>query len=563
MKNRPHIWLITSALIALLLVNWLGGFLNLRLDLTEEKRYTLSEVTKTFLESNLEDDIHITLYLDGSVNSGFNRLESASLSMLKQFQSQNKKQLTFSHISIDDIDEKKDKSALIEKLHNMNMQPINVIDEDNNGKRIQKAVYPWALVEYKGAQRPVKLLLNVNTKSGEENLNSSIENLEFQFTEAFRLLSESQDSRIAFLEGHGELGEGETYDITTALSQYYSVDRGRIGDDVTLLDTYKAVIIAQPTEAFSENDKYIIDQYLMNGGKLLWLVDGVRMSMDSLTKAETNFGVYNDNKISDMLFRYGVRINPDLLQDVQCALYPVNIAGYGETPKYKPLPWFYSPLLMPNPTHAISRNLSHVKSEFSSSLDLVGDSKLIKKTILLTTSPQSKVMPVPIEIDLGMSVNNVNLDEFRAGPKAVAVLLEGEFSSIFANRMKPKSLKGGGSLLKLSQSTKMIVISDGSIISNGLRGYGDETQIIPMGYDMPTNQVLFGNKDFILNAINYLTDDEGWFTLRQRSIKLRLLDKKEMERRQYYRVLNVVLPLLTLFILSLVLMYLRKRRYTK
>jgi len=562
-SNKKNIWRALAAFAFVLFINWASGFVNRQADLTEEKRFTLSDVSKTFLHDKVDDDIHITLYLDGSVNSGFKRLEKASLSILKQFQAENKQRVGYEHIIIDDIKEKGAKAKLIKQLQNLNMAPINVIDEDNNGKRIQKAVYPWALVEYKGKQRPVKLLLNVSNKSGEQNLNSSIENLEYHFTEAFRLLSEPMDSRIAFLEGHGELGEGETYDITTALSQYYSVDRGRIGHVPDILDNYKAVIIAQPIEAFTESDKYVLDQYVMGGGKLLWLVDGVKMSMDSLTKAETNFGIYNDLNISDMLFRYGVRINPDLLQDVQCALYPVNVAGPGEAAKFQPLPWFYSPLLMPNTLHGISRNMSNVKGEFASSLDLVGNDEKIKKTVLLTTSAQSKVMPVPIEIDLGESVNNLDLEEFNGGQRPVAVLLEGEFPSIFANRMRPSNLEQGKAIKKSSVPTKMIVISDGDIIHNGLRGYGDETQIVPLGYDMATNQVLFSNKDFLLNAINYLTDDDGWYALRQRTIKLRLLDKKELERRQYYRLLNVALPLFLLFLLSLVLMYARKRRFTK
>lgn len=563
MRTLGNIWRVLAAFAVVLLINWGSGFLHLQMDLTEEKRFTLSEVSTTFLQEQLDGDLHITLYLDGEVNSGFTQLEKASLSILKQFQLQNKQHITFSHIRIDAIKDKKEKEDVLLQLQRLNMLPINVIDEDNNGKRIQKAVYPWALVNYNGSERAVKLLLNISNKSGEQNLNSSIENLEYHFTEAFRLLSERQDSRIAFLEGHGELGEGETYDITNALSHYYSVDRGRIGDDPSILAVYKAVIIAQPTEAFTERDKYVLDQYVMNGGKLVWLVDGVQMAMDSLTKAETNYGIYNDLNIEDMLFRYGVRINPDLLQDVQCALYPVNVAGAGQAAQFQPLPWFYAPLLMPNMSHAISRNMSNVKSEFASSLDLVGGDDKIEKTVLLSTSAQSKVMAVPIEIDLGQAVNNLNLEEFNAGSQAVAVLLEGEFSSVFANRMPSKDVQKGQVPKKKSVPTKMLVISDGDLIRNDLRGYGEETQIVPLGYDLATHQVMFSNKDFLLNAINYLTDDEGWYVLRQRAIKLRLLDKKEMERRSYYRLLNVVSPLLFLLLLSLALMYLRKRRFTK
>lgn len=562
LNDKKIILPVIVAIAFVILINWLSGFVTLRLDLTEEKRFTLSDVSKTFLQEQVSDDLHITLYLDGNINSGFKRLERASLAMLKQFQAQNKKHLSYSHIIIDDIKDKKAKESLLEELSKLGITPTNIIDEDNNGKRIQKSVYPWALVDYKGRKFAVNLLLNIKNRSGSQNINSSIENLEYHITEAFRILSDTQESRIAFLEGHGELGEGETYDITSALSQYYYVDRGRIGDDASILDPYKAVIIAQPTEAFSESDKYVLDQYLMKGGKLLWLVDGVKMSMDSLRKAELNYGIYNDVGLSDMLFRYGVRINPNLIQDVQCALYPVNIAGPQETARYQPLPWFYSPLLMPNSSHAITRHLSNVKSEFVSSIDLVGNDENISKSVLLSSSPQSKLMPVPIQIDLAQSAENFKLEEFNAGQQTIGVLLEGRFSSVFANRIAPRGLTASETL-KTSEPTKMIVIADGSVIENELRGYGEETQVVPLGYDYATNQVLFGNKAFLLNAINYLTDDEGWYTLRERTIKLRLLDQKEMERRQYYRIINIVVPLVLLLLLSLLLVFVRKRRYTK
>ncbi len=551
------------AVAIVILLNWLSGFVSLRFDLTEEKRFTLSDVTKSFLHESLEDDMQVTLYLDGSVNSGFSCLEKSTLSMLRQFRAQNKKHFSYDQINIDEVKSKDEKKALIEQLQKQGVVPINVIDEDNNGKRIQKSVYPWAMVSYKGRQYPVKLLLNVSNKSGEQNLNSSIENMEYQFTEVFRTLTDTAASRIAFLEGQGEIGEGETYDITTALSRYYSVDRGVIGDDPTILDAYKAVIVAGPTEKFTEKDKYVLDQYIMNGGKVMWLIDGLRMSMDSLTKAENNYAIYNDVNLSDMLFRYGVRINPNLLQDVQCALYPVNVAGEGEQARFQPLPWFYSPLLMPNPKHPISRYLSNIKGEFISTIDLVGDNANINKTVLLTSSANSRIMPVPVVIDLGMSVSNEDLKQFTAGQQPVALLLEGEFSSVFANRMKPRTLRKDHPQKDVSVPTKMIVISDGDVMRNGLRGYGEQMQIVPLGYDYATNKVLFDNKNFLLNAVNYLTDEKGWFTLRQRSIKLRLLDKRQMERRQFYRILNVALPLVLLMVLSIIFMLLRKRRYNK
>lgn len=559
---NSNITKIIVALVVIMAVNWLGSFVLWQVDLTADKRYTLSDVTTEFLSDDISKAIHVDLYLDGSINSGFSRLEQASLTMLNQFRALNKQHVSFNQIIIDDVNGKQKKNIL-KNLSELGVTPMNVIDEDHNGKRVEKAVFPWAVVTYGDKQLPVRLLVNVDSKSGQENLNSSIENLEYSFTEAFRLLSDTVDRRIAFLEGHGELDEGKTYDITSGLSYHYNVDRGRISTDASVLDAYEAVIVAKPSIPFSESEKYVLDQYIMKGGKVLWLVDGVKMSMDSLTRAATNYGIYNDVNLSDMLFRYGVRINPNLVQDKQCALFPVNIAGEGEQARFQPLPWYYAPLLQPNPKHPITRYNSNVKAEFVSTIDTVGNLKNVKKTILLTTSAHTKVEEVPMAIDLGMSVKNIAIEEFTAGQLPVAILLEGEFTSPYTNRLTPRDLQNTSKTVGKSQQTKMIVIADGELMKNDLRGYGEEMQVVPLGYDHASNQVLFGNKDFLLNAINYLVDDDGWYELRQRTVKLRLLDKKQMARRQYYRWLNIGLPLFCLLLLGLLVYVIQKRRYAK
>lgn len=558
MKNMKTLALAFVAMSLAMLLNLLAKQTDARLDLTEDKRYTISDMTSSFLQEQ-EEDWQIEVYLDGAINASFLRLEKATLAMLRRMQAMNKTHFNYASIKVDDLS-KSEKATVLKHLQAMACTPMNIVDEDNNGKRIQKEVYPWAIVTKGKAQRAVKLLVNVRGKSGEENLTASIENMEFQLMEAMRAMADQSQRRIAFLEGHGELNEGDTYDITSALSHYYSVDRGVIGDDAGILDAYEAVIVAGPTEPFSEKDKYVLDQYIMYGGKVLWLVDGVKMSMDSLTKAATNYGIYNEVNLSDMLFKYGVRINPDLVQDLQCALYPVNVAGLGETPRYQPLPWFYAPLLQGNEEYAISRNLSSVKSEFISTLDLVGKNENIVSKILLHTSSHTKIAQVPIPIDLGQSAEELDVKSFNSGIQDVGVLLEGEFESVFAHRSSPKDLQVSKTKKEKGQS-KMIVIADGDLIKNDLRGYGEQTQVIPLGFDMASGQVLFGNKPFLVNAINYLVDDNGWYQLRQRQLKLRLLDKKELQRRTFYRILNVAVPLFVLGLLSLAFLIIRRKRY--
>ena len=557
MKKRPMALL---AIIVVIVVNAFGQYLTVRIDMTEDKRYTLSEMTKDFVKAQ-DEEWKISVFLDGSVNASFTRLEKAAESLLHRLQSENRSSIDYDFIKLDKLSPK-EKAEYIQHLQALDCTPINIVDEDNNGKRSQKEVYPWAIVSKGKMQRPVKLLVNVRGRSGEENLSASIENMEYQLMEIMRAMTDTTERRIAFLEGHGELNEGNTYDITSALSQYFSVDRGVIGEDARILDAYEVVVVAGPTQEFTEKDKYVIDQYIMNGGKVLWAIDGVKMSMDSLTKAQTNYGIFNELKLSDMLFKYGVRINPDLVQDLQCALYPVNVAAVGENPQYQSLPWFFSPLLQGNEEHPVSRYLSAVKSEFTSSLDLVGRDENIEKTILLKTSSHTKVLEVPIPIDLGESAENVEIESFNFGVKNVGVLLEGEFESVFAHRSVPKEIKHYHPKQNKGKS-KMIIIADGDIIKNDLRGYGQQTQVLPLGYDMASGQVMFGNKPFLVNAINYLADDEGWYHLRQRQLKLRLLDKKELQRRLYYRILNVALPIFCLGLLSLAFVLVRRAKYAK
>lgn len=560
MKSMKKIPLALVAIVVVIFINSLGQYLNVRLDLSEDKRYTLSDMTIGFLKAQ-EGEWQVDVFLDGNVNAPFMRLEKATQSLLHRMQAVNRSSLNYDFVKLDKLSSAEKKTGL-QHLQAMNCTPINIIDEDNNGKRSQKEVYPWAIVSNGAEQRAVKLLVNVRGRSGEENLSASIENMEYQMMEAMRSLADTSERRVAFLEGHGELNEGNTYDLTTALSHFYSVDRGVIGDDASILDAYEVVIVAGPTEAFSEKDKYVLDQYIMNGGKVLWTIDGVKMSMDSLTVAQTNYGIFNEVNLSDMLFKYGVRINPDLVQDLQCALYPVNVSAAGENPQYQSLPWFFSPLLQGNAKHPVSRNLSAVKSEFTSSLDVVGRDENVDKTVLLNTSSHTKVLEVPIPIDLGESAENANVESFNSGVKNVGVLLEGEFESVFAHRAIPEEIKHSKPKQKQGRS-KMIIIADGDILKNDLRGYGEQTQVLPLGYDMASGQVMFANKTFLVNAINYLADDEGWYQLRQRQLKLRLLDKKELQRRTYYRIINVALPIFCLGLLSLAFVLVRRAKYAK
>lgn len=546
--------------VMLLLLNSLVRSTFFRVDLTSDKRYTLADVSKSYLQ-DLDEPVAIRVYLSGDLNPGFNRLQQATKDLLTEFKVYGRKNLRFTFPEPGKIKDETEYKKLQKEVQELNLTPVNVVDQGAKGEVSQIPVFPWAVIETGGKRYPVRLLINATGKSAEQNLNASIEELEYNLMDGMRIAAAKSVRKIAFLEGHDELDESQVYDITSSLSHYFQVDRGTITDNPNVLDAYEVVVIAQPKQRFSEADKFVLDQYVMNGGKLIWLVDGVKISADSLAKGPRTVGVYNDLNLEDMLFTYGARVNPNLLQDLQCALYPVNFAQPGEKTDFHPVPWYYSPLLFGYQDHPVTRGLSPVKSEFCSSIDTVGNGKLVK-TPLLVTSGNSNVLQAPAPVDLQLAVSNVNSEDFVAGPQMVACLLEGTFRSVFRNRFVPEGLKASDPVVKVSRKTAMIVIADGDIIRNDVDGTGSKQRVIPLGYDRITNQNMFGNRDFLLNCVNYLTDDKGWMKLRSRNISLRLLSKEEAnEKRLKWQLVNVLLPLILIVAGGVIFVLMRKRKY--
>ncbi|MBR3518740.1 MAG: gliding motility-associated ABC transporter substrate-binding protein GldG [Paludibacteraceae bacterium] len=558
-KKSIHIILFIIAVIAVYFISERHFF---RIDLTSEKRYSLSDNTKNLLGS-LDEELEVKVYLDGDLNAGFLRLRKATKEMLDEFDAYAGKRVrySFENPSAGATNEERDKKY--EELEKRGMRGILVHDRDQEGQAMQKVVFPWIEIIYKGKSRPVNLLKNVPDKSGEENLNTSIETLEYEITDALRLMTTKQVPKVAFLEGHGEWVQPLVYDMTQALSHYYQVDRGAITDDPSILNDYKALIIAGPTEDFPEKDKYVIDQYIMKGGKVLWLVDGARISLDSLSTASQTIGIENKLNLSDQLFNYGVRINADLVQDVQCLLIPVNTARMGDQPKYEPMPWYYSPLALATPIHPISKNLAPVKTEFVSSIDFVNEEMDVKKTPLLVTSTGTHVQNIPSVVSMDVINVEKNGYYFNKHNIILGAVLEGVFPSVFKNRMVPQGVTTSDPMLTESKPTKMVVIADGDVIRNDVQGKGENMNILPLGYDRYMNQQ-FSNKELLLNAVNYLTDDDGWMALRSREIKLRLLNKPAIiGQRTFWQIANIALPLVLLGLFGVCFNFIRKKRYTK
>ena len=527
-----------------------------RWDMTDDKHYSLSETSKPLLRST-DTPIEVSMLLDGDLNAGFRRLKKAAEETIEEMD-------VYANISLTLLSGEKIKLA-----DSLGLSPIVIHEREQNGKTAQTTVYPYAIMTYKGKRAVVTLLKNTRGLSGEENLNASIEQLEFAFMEALHLLTQQKTPRVAILEGHGEPDEAHTFDLMTALSKYFQVDRGSIVNDgmsataslndelinVHILDSYQAILILAPQTAFSDAERFIIDQYLMRGGAVLWALNGVQLSEEILQKNGFTPIIPLDLGLTDLLFRYGVRINPALVQDIQCLPIPVDVSSDAEHPNFQPMPWTYAPLLLTSQGSPITKNMGQVMSTFVSPIDAVGGDDGIEKRILLATSTASRITATPGEVNL--SDMNPDMSEFRYQYVPVAVSLEGAFSSAYAHRMVPEGVQTDEPIRKTGVPTRQVVIASGSIVINELQ----KNQALPMGYDRYSG-MQFSNRDMIVNAILWLTDAEGLIALREKDVALRLLnDKRAHDERLKIQLISTICPVAILALIGGTVFVVRKRKY--
>ncbi|OIP82401.1 MAG: gliding motility-associated ABC transporter substrate-binding protein GldG [Porphyromonadaceae bacterium CG2_30_38_12] len=542
----------------IVLLSWFFFF---RLDLTSDKRYSIAPQTKSLMQQATAK-LHFTLYLDGELNPGFQRLKKSSIELIDELHVYAGQDIELQITNPAHAESADARERNFAQLTALGMKPTAIYERDKEGKAIQKIIFPWLQIDYNNKTVYVNLLKNIRGISGEENLNISIENLEFEITDGIRRAMRSVVEKIAFIEGHGELNEAETYDISKALSRYFQIDRGIIGTDAAVLDAYKAIIIAKPTQPFSEKDKFVIDQYLMRGGKIFWFLDGVRIASENLSKNGLSPAIALDLNLSDQLFKYGVRINADLLQDVQCAQMPVNIAPAQAEAQFEPAPWFFAPLLLTSFQHPITKNITEVRSEFASSISLVGDKKAVEATALLATSDNTHAINTPATINIATLPNPKDKQYFNQQYLPVAVLIEGQFTSNFEHRMLPDSLHNVAAIRDVSLPTRQLVVADGDIIRNETNGIASDSTTMSLGFDRYMNQQ-FGNKDFVQHAVLYLADDPRWLDLRSRTLKLRLLNKKIIaDDKVFWQLTAVTIPLLILILFGLFYPWYRHRKYT-
>ena len=560
-RKKQNISQLTLLILSIVLITYISTFFFYRIDLTSEKRYTLSPLTRKLLR-NLDDIVYIKIYLDGKLNVPFKKMQKSIMEILDEFKVLAKDNLEYELINPFDNANPRIRNDVINELYNKGLNPENIISKDKEGGTYEQLVFPGVLITYKDIELPVNLLKNNPGLNDEESINNSIQNLEYAFISEIRNITNRVIEKIAFIEGHGELNEFNVGDITKELANYFQVDRGKIGGNPGILDKYKAIIIAKPTKRFSEQDKFVIDQYIMNGGKVMWIIDAVEVSLDSLVNG-TTVAMANNLNIEDLLFRYGVRLNPKLIQDIQCNILLVNVALIGNNPKFIPAPWLYFPLISCPATHPITKSINMIKTEFINPIDTIAARKSIKKIVLLKSSENSNLIEAPAMIKLEDIGKDVNKEDFNNSYQPVAVLLEGQFESAFKNRILTEYYPDNMPDFKESSiENKMIVISDGDIIRNDTKRTAKGTLILPLGFDRNTKQT-FGNKDFILNAIHYLTDNTGLINIRSKEIKLRLLDRAKInDERTKWILINTMVPIIIIILFGIIYNYIRKLKYT-
>jgi ABC-2 type transport system permease protein len=557
-NKRRDLTALVLAIVIIILLNFVGSFVFHRFDLTSEKRYTLSENTRKLLK-NLDDVVYVKVYLEGDFSAGFKNLRKETKEILDEFKAYADDNLEYEFINPSASPDKQQQKDIFKQLYDKGLHPTNDAQAKNVGEKSQHIIWPGAIVSYRGRELACQLFNSA--QSNENSLNASIQALEYDFASAINNLKTVIKPEVAFISGHGELDTLAVKDIFTSLQDFYIVRRMRIDSQLTALNGFKTIIIAKPESTFSEKDKFIIDQFVMKGGRILWAVDELKTDLDTLRAYRQTMAVPYDLHLDDMLFKYGVRINPNLVIDMQSAAIPINQAMRGEQPNIVPMPWIFTPLANPVNTHPISRNLDVVKLDYASSIDTVA-TKDVRKFVLLQSSKYSKTLVEPVRVDLNYLGMKPVKEEFNNSFQTYAVLLKGEFESLYKNRIRPEIASDSTIGFKEhSKPTKMIVISDGDIIRNAIQT--STGKAYPLGFDKYTNQ-MYGNKNFILNCINYLCDDSGIISVRSRELTLRLLDKEKIKAQRWqWQLLNIALPIGIILLFGVMQFFVRKRKYAK
>jgi len=558
-STQQNIKTLGITVFVLIVLNVLGSLFFHRFDLTKDKRYTLSE-TSLQIVKQVKNPLSIKIYMQGDLPADFKRLQQETRQLLEEFQAYNSN-IVFEFVN--PMENEDESMAVVKSLYQKGLTPIN-ITVDDKGKQSQAMVFPWAIAVYDNKEVNIPLLKNIMGASTTQKVIGSIQHLEYSIADAINKISKDRQKKVAIIKGNGELNEVHIAKMLMQIRESYYIGPFTL-DSVTknptgtldALKKYDLAIISKPTQSFSDEEKQVLDQFIMNGGKTLWLIDQVAADMDSLyNQSGATLAYPRDLNLNDMFFKYGFRINPDLVKDERGSKLKLATGEQGSATQYQEFIWKFSPVVIPTSNNPIVKNLGEIKFDFASPIDTLKNG--IKKTVLLQSSQYSKAIGTPTEINLGSVTEKTSPQDYiNTGNKPLSVLLEGSFHSAFENRVLPFN---ENSFVAKGKPNKMIVIADGDLARNQL----DKNMMpVELGYDQRTG-ILYDNKDFMMNCINYLLDDTGLINIRSKDVSLPLLDgDKVYKNYSLTQFITIGLPILILLVFGLAFTYIRKRKYSK
>lgn len=561
-KKIPGFIQILLILGILLFINILSQYFNTYLDFTEEKRFTLTEPTKKLIK-DVKNVVYIQVLLEGNFPSGFKRLQQSTKEILDQFNSENgyiEYEFENPNEGTVDVINARRKSYSEEGLI-----PTNLMVRSGSENK-EQLIYPYAIIKLGDRKISVNLLENAPDLDQESNLSNSISLLEYKLATAIQKVHYPEKKNILFTTGHGELAKEQTKSLVSLLNSSYNLAWINLDSTFIIKPEIDLLIIARPIIPFTEKNKFVLDQYVMNGGKIIWLVDGLKMSLDSLSTRNEFIPEPLDLNLTDYFFKNGIRINSNLVLDLECSRIPQVIGRTGDKPQIELFPWYYHPLIAPRSNHPIVSNIDRISLEFPSTIDTLKTKTDIKKTIILQSSQYSRYQTSPMKVGFEMMRYKPDPDKFNRPNLPIGILLEGMFGSLFENRLDEDMnniLSSIGIPFKtISSPTSMLVVADGDVIKNL---YDKETgKFAPIGYNKYEKATFNGNKDFILNSIEFMINQNNILTARTKEFKLRMLDKVKAEKdKLYWQSINIVLPIILIVLFGAINFYWRKKKFIK
>jgi ABC-2 type transport system permease protein len=561
-KRIPGFLQILLILGIIIFINILSQYFNTYLDFTEEKRFTLTEPTKKLIK-DVKNVVYIQVLLEGNFPSGFKRLQQSTKEILDQFNSENGYiEYEFENPNEGTVDVI---NARRKSYGEEGLIPTNLMVRSGSENK-EQLIYPYAIVKLGDRKISVNLLENAPDLDQESNLSNSISLLEYKLATAIQKVHYPEKKNILFTTGHGELAREQTKSLVSLLNSSYNLAWINLDSTFIIKPEIDLLIIARPIIPFTEKNKFVLDQYVMNGGKIIWLVDGLKMSLDSLSTRNEFIPEPLDLNLTDYFFKNGIRINSNLVLDLECSRIPQVIGRTGDKPQIELFPWYYHPLIAPRSNHPIVSNIDRISLEFPSTIDSLKTKTDIKKTILLQSSQYSRYQNSPMKVGFEMMRYKPDPDKFNRPNLPIGILLEGTFGSLFENRLDEDMnniLSSIGIPFKtISSPTSMLVVADGDVIKNL---YDKETgKFAPIGYNKYEKATFNGNKDFILNSIEFMINQNNILTARTKEFKLRMLDKVKAEKdKLYWQSINIVLPIILIVLFGTINFYWRKKKFIK